>query len=54
MDVKRWRADLLPNGVWEVVELAFFPDAFTYRTVVRGIEHEQAKKIAEEHNKFIT
>lgn len=44
--LKEWRAWVLPNGIWEVVEWS--PE--TYRTIVRGITKEQAERVAREHN----
>lgn len=43
--MKQWRAWVLPNGVWEVVEWS--PE--TYRTIVRGVTKEQAERIAREY-----
>lgn len=53
--MKPWKASILPNGVWEVVEYTYFihDTAFTYRTVIRGINRHQARVLEEEHNKAI-
>lgn len=44
----KWSPHCLPNGVWEVLEVT----ETSYRTIVRSVTREQAKTIAEEHNKM--
>ncbi len=44
----KWSPHCLPNGVWEVLEVT----ETSYRTIVRSVTREQAKAIAEEHNKL--
>lgn len=48
-----WRADRLPNGVWEVVEVVVNDESFSYHTIARGITREQAQVLASKHNEAL-
>lgn len=48
-----WQTNLLPNGIWEVVEFTEWKEYTSYRTIIRGITRQQAEKLVEEHNEVI-
>lgn len=46
-----WKTNLLPNGVWEVIDVKGVIGGYqTYFTVVRGIDKDQCEKIVRLHN----